>query len=1601
MSKPSQSPAGGPPLGRGFGSLPRLDAVQTGRTRAEIPEWDSSFLLKAILGGLLLVILILGAIFAPGIYDRWRIQRDRTAALESFDAALERRDFQAALEALKPFLTHHPEDFRSHDHLAEFLNQPPEWMGTDQIASLDSLLLDGLRFHPDQIDWRRALMTNALRRGDIETALDQAEWIVTTTGVPVEVVVDVIDRLEALGDAPLVQARRLAMLEYAERQNREDPQILIRLVRYNARARRPEAMIRDLKPLVRMRPDDPELIYLTGVVQKLQGREAEAAELFSRARQADPNLIAAWQGELEHLLKYEATRERGWRLLGQFIQAHSSNPAAHLAEAWVCQRLDPERAARALQRAHELDPTSPDLALGWSEALVSDQRFEEALTLLARFSDREVFDPRFALQRARILKRAGRPLEALAVLRTARDRFPEARRLRFDLADLLLELDRREELDVELAQWPNLPALEPLQQFFKGMILARSNRPGEAVAPLTNALNSLKDDSETAVRAGLTLANCLRLLDRFDEQIRVLKDVLDLDPRRSTVRARLADLMGWQGRLDDALLVAAPLGSTFTRARLLLAWLEYARLLETDPKSRSWNGFDTMLIDLREVLPTDPGMRLLSIQGQLARGRPEAASELDEALRRHPDQAAFLALSAALEARAGRGESARNRLAQLARASLDPFDRAWGLIAGWSQVGGSEAVAALKDMVGPVEQLAGDRGDRVRVYLLATLSGLGQDEEVRRILERWSDQFTGNAHLRRFDLAFALEQRDSPRLAQLRDHWRAIEGSGGVWWRLAEAVRLIIEAETPSSPSDQRAESHTARAVDRTPGSRVAAEATGLAQADALLADLTQRQPAWSFVLTLRGRIAARVRRWDQAIEHANQALKIDPDSVAAAELLLGSLAAQGRYAQLDAAPNKLRPQIGQTSLMRILAVEAALARDDLNRLADLLIEGGSEALRRHDSAVPPKAIPIDPSDDIAPLVREGRALERLGLYASAVDRYREAIVRARRTQRPDEALDAWSGWASTLTRYSGRDQDVAKVREAAAKALSPTALAVLDARLHRNAGRLDEASAALERARKTASAAERAEIRLEASEVHLQAGRFDQAEFEVRAVLEANPQDQPATASQLERARRRLADLLALRDRSNPSGTDPQRGAGSEAAAVAEFMTGVDPARLTEALELIATNLGRPGGPLADDLRIQAAILGRFRDGERRRQAIQLIEQAAMFDPGRSEDWLRVAELARINLDWPSARRAYERYLKEDRIDLDRVASLAWEFLERGDTANASTAVRILVQRQPAMGRTRLLQARLAYAEDKRVLAMNLTNVALADDSIPLIDRARLLEQTGRLNEAIQLLEPEKLDDPAAWPDPALRRESARLLSRTGRPERLLDLIDEYLARFDQRVQAPPSNKPLVDPALTRTLADLAAQALDRRIDLDPSQLLRFDRTLNRAISATAQDPQGIAFFNALGLLRDRQERYDEAIECFRRVRAAQPSHRQASNNLAYLLALSRRDLREASQAVNDAIQSGGPLGNLLDTRGLVALAQGRLDQAVNDFQAALNDKNDPVIRFHLAWAYFLSRNLDEAGVRLAQARRDDLLETDLHPLERPIYRKLVEDLP
>jgi predicted Zn-dependent protease len=115
------------------------------------------------------------------------------------------------------------------------------------------------------------------------------------------------------------------------------------------------------------------------------------------------------------------------------------------------------------------------------------------------------------------------------------------------------------------------------------------------------------------------------------------------------------------------------------------------------------------------------------------------------------------------------------------------------------------------------------------------------------------------------------------------------------------------------------------------------------------------------------------------------------------------------------------------------------------------------------------------------------------------------------------------------------------------------------------------------------------------------------------------------------------------------------------------------------------------------------------------------------------------------------------------------------------------------------------------------------------------------------------------------------------------------------------------------------------------------------------------------------------------------------------ALNNLAMLVVVEKRQLGEADQLSAKAIEVGGPMASLLDTRGVVLTANGRAPEAIAVLKRATAEDPSPVFYFHLAQACLAMGQQQAAADALAQARKLGLRPDLLHPLERQDCEKLL----
>ena len=196
------------------------------------------------------------------------------------------------------------------------------------------------------------------------------------------------------------------------------------------------------------------------------------------------------------------------------------------------------------------------------------------------------------------------------------------------------------------------------------------------------------------------------------------------------------------------------------------------------------------------------------------------------------------------------------------------------------------------------------------------------------------------------------------------------------------------------------------------------------------------------------------------------------------------------------------------------------------------------------------------------------------------------------------------------------------------------------------------------------------------------------------------------------------------------------------------------------------------------------------------------------------------------------------------------------------------------------------------------------------------------------------------------------------------------------------------------------KTAGDLVAGGLDKsgqQQQLKPEQQQRLEKLL---LAAADKHGRPISILLALGELRGTQDRVDEAVQVYREILKRDEHNVGAMNNLAVLLALQKRDLNEARQLVEKAIEIAGPLPALLDSRATVYLALGKPQQALSDLQQVVGEDPRPNRQFHLALAYFRAGQEKAAAQALTEGRKLGLTPDKLHPLERPDYRDLTAKL-
>ena len=117
------------------------------------------------------------------------------------------------------------------------------------------------------------------------------------------------------------------------------------------------------------------------------------------------------------------------------------------------------------------------------------------------------------------------------------------------------------------------------------------------------------------------------------------------------------------------------------------------------------------------------------------------------------------------------------------------------------------------------------------------------------------------------------------------------------------------------------------------------------------------------------------------------------------------------------------------------------------------------------------------------------------------------------------------------------------------------------------------------------------------------------------------------------------------------------------------------------------------------------------------------------------------------------------------------------------------------------------------------------------------------------------------------------------------------------------------------------------------------------------------------------LGVVLEKQQRFDDAIKSFRRVLVIDPKHAESYNYIGYMYAEKGTNLPEAVQLIQQALALEPENGYFIDSLGWAYYQQGRYPEALRELKRAVSlAKEDPVLYEHLGDAYLKNNLTNEA---------------------------------
>ncbi len=381
----------------------------------------------------------------------------------------------------------------------------------------------------------------------------------------------------------------------------------------------------------------------------------------------------------------------------------------------------------------------------------------------------------------------------------------------------------------------------------------------------------------------------------------------------------------------------------------------------------------------------------------------------------------------------------------------------------------------------------------------------------------------------------------------------------------------------------------------------------------------------------------------------------------------------------------------------------------------------------------------------------------------------------------------------------------------------------------------------------------------------------------------------------------------------------------------------------------------------------------------------------------------------------------AYRRAIELDRDNLDAIRGLAQNLLNDGQTDAALEQYKVIADANPEDAQTYVRIAEIYQRQGKFDLALeNLKkSQSMVQDSLEVPYRmAAVYQAQGRYDDAVQVMKDllKKSEKPDNSYTQGEKSNRAVFLERLGTIYRdqgnnqaanetfrqmialggddnaergYQQIIDTYREAKEwqkateaarEAVQKVPKSRDLkmvlaaqeadmgeADRGLKEVKALLKGDADDRQVYITLAQmntrLRRFsdaEQALDKAeqLSTKADDKEYVWFLR--GSTFEREKRYPEAEEQFKKVLASDPEHASTLNYLGYMLADQNMNLEEALGYIKKAVALDPANGAYLDSLGWAYFRLGKYETAEENLVKASQKINtDPTVHDHLGDLY------------------------------------------